>query len=117
VVVVPVPIGRDPPATRAGAHLRESIRKVNDGDYDDVVTNARKGIESYGGGCGVVGERSSRSRVVHAASSSARAVLRHTLFSLLSPAAHSDPMADQLTWDRASALAVMATGAGTHRDQ
>jgi len=42
-VVVPTPFG-DRPAGEIGAHLREAIRKVNNGEYDDAVTEARKAI-------------------------------------------------------------------------
>lgn len=46
-VVVPVPLDRNT-AGRAGAHLREAIRKLNTGEYSDAVTEARKAMEAAG---------------------------------------------------------------------
>ena len=37
------------PAARIGVHLREAIRKVNNGEYGDAVTEARKAIDAMDG--------------------------------------------------------------------
>jgi hypothetical protein len=34
--------------TKVGVHLRDAIRKVNDGEYGDAVTAARKAIDDMG---------------------------------------------------------------------
>jgi hypothetical protein len=47
-VVVPVPLD-DSAAARVGVHLREAIRKVNNGVYGDAVTRARKAIDAMDG--------------------------------------------------------------------
>jgi hypothetical protein len=44
-IVMPVPLDKST-AGRAGMYLREAIRKVNNGEYTDAVTDARKALES-----------------------------------------------------------------------
>jgi hypothetical protein len=46
-VVVPVPLDASA-AAAVGAHLRDAIRKVNDGEYEDAVTAARRAVDSMG---------------------------------------------------------------------
>src|SRR5690348_14990373 len=47
-VVLPVPFDASA-AARVGVHLREAVRKVNNGGYGDAVTEARKAIEAMDG--------------------------------------------------------------------
>lgn len=106
-IVVPVPIGRDAPATRAGEKLRDAIQKINDGDYEDAVTSARKAIDALAGEwppeksiTAIEGRKRTYDQ--------RRALLRHALYSLSSPAAHGDLQADAIKWDRPNALSVVA---------
>jgi hypothetical protein len=47
-VVLPVPLDASA-GGRVGGHLREAIRKVNNGEYGDAVTEARKAIDAMDG--------------------------------------------------------------------
>lgn len=108
-VVVPVPLDAGT-AARVGVHLREAIRKVNNGEYGDAVTEARKAIDAMDGKapgwqseCQIAAlkkeERTLGQRL---------AMLRHALHGLASPAAHGDDVAAEIKWDREHALAVIA---------
>ena len=107
-IVVPVPIGKDTPSVRAGELLRLAIRKVNAGEYSDAVVTARKAIDAldldWATEKSIVSETAPQKRSLH----QRRAMLRHALWSLASPAAHGDPNATEIDWDRASALSVIA---------
>jgi hypothetical protein len=46
-IVVPVPLDASAMA-KVGMHLRDAIRKVNDGEYGDAVTAARRAIDDMG---------------------------------------------------------------------
>ncbi len=108
-VVLPVPLDASA-AGRVGRHLREAIRKVNNGEYGDAVTEARKAIDAMDSRqpdweserhIAVIkkDERTLDQR---------RAMLRHALHGLASPAAHGDDGAVGITWNRERALAVIA---------
>src|ERR1039457_1743610 len=47
-VVLPVPLDGSA-SGRVGGHLREAIRKVNNGDWADAATEARKAIDAIDG--------------------------------------------------------------------
>jgi hypothetical protein len=109
-VVLPVPLDGSA-AARVGSHLREAIRKVNNGEYGDAVTEARKAIHAMDGKqpdweserhiAGIKkDERTLDQRL---------AMLRHALHGLASPAAHGDATAVDIKWDREKALAVIAS--------
>jgi hypothetical protein len=107
-IVVPVPLGTDSIAARAGEHLRDAIRKVNAGQYGDAVVTARKALDALGEPSAseksIVSETPAMERTI----TQRRLMLRHALASLAAPAAHGDPVADAITWDRGSALSVIA---------
>lgn len=44
-LVVPMPLDASS-AAKVGAHLREAIRKLNEGEYVDGVTAVRRAIDS-----------------------------------------------------------------------
>jgi hypothetical protein len=105
-VVVPVPLNMSANA-KVGVHLRDAIRKVNDGEYGDAVLAARRAIDSMG--TDWISERSvvqspKDQRSLHERLSA----LRHALHALASPSAHGDEVADSIMWDREKALAVIA---------
>jgi len=105
-LVVPVPLDASPQA-RVGSHLRNAIRKVNDGEFEDAVTAARRAVESMSGNWESMrsivdtprDDRSLDQRL---------SLLRHALFSLASPSAHDDPVAASIQWDRETAMTVIA---------
>jgi hypothetical protein len=105
-VVVPVPLDRSA-AGLVGKHLRDAVAKINDGEYADAVTAARRALDALGRDWpsekAVVNvhkdERSLQQRL---------AMLRHSLHALASPSAHSDEVAESIKWDREKALAVTA---------
>jgi hypothetical protein len=99
-LVVPLPLDSSP-AAKVGTHLREAIRKVNDGQYQDAVLAARRAIDDMGTAWAT--EKS----VVNTARAKRTldqrlSLLRHALFSLASASAHRDPGAGSITWDRVS---------------
>jgi hypothetical protein len=97
-------------AARVGVHLREAIRKVNNGEYGDAVTEARKAIDAMDGN---VPDRQAE-RQIAAIRKQERTLgqrlgmLRHALHGLASPTAHGDDVAAEVKWDRENALAVIA---------
>jgi len=105
-VVVPVPLSADA-AARTGSHLREAIRKVNLGHYDDAVTWARKAVEATGG-VWPAEDAITKVKPSERPFNLRLALLRQALFSLASPAAHDDQVAATFKWDREKALAVIA---------
>jgi hypothetical protein len=105
-IVVPVPLDASA-MTKAGVHLRDAIRKVNDGEYGDAVTAARKAIDDMG--TSWTAEKSVVQTPKEQRTFDQRlALLRHALHALASPSAHGDPVATSITWDRERALAVIA---------
>ena len=106
-VVVPVPLDASV-AGRVGVHLRNAIAKVNDGEYEDAVSAARKAIYALGDGW------ASETSVMNVANRDDRtleqrlAMLRHSLFSIACLAAHEDEVTVTVDWDREKALAVIA---------
>lgn len=105
-VVVPVPLDVSQSA-RVGTHLRDAIRKVNDGEYGDAVIAARRAIDSMGT------DWNSEKAVVQTPKDQRTlqerlSALRHALHALASPSAHADEVADSIKWDRENALAVIA---------
>ena len=105
-VVVPVPLDGSDSAT-SGVHLREAIRKVNDGEYRDAVNAARMALEDLG--TSWAAEKSVVSTARDKRTLDQRlSLLRHSLFSLASAAAHNDEITKAITWDRENALAVIA---------
>lgn len=108
-VVVPVPLDASM-AARVGVHLREAIRKVNNGEYGDAVTEARKAIDAMDGKApGWQVERQIAAVKKEERTLSQRlAMLRHALHGLASPAAHGDEVAAEIRWHRENALAVIA---------
>ncbi len=108
-IVMPVPLDRST-SGRAGGHLREAIRKVNNGEYSDAVTEARKAIEAVH-----EPDRSLKAaRAAMAIKQDARtlgqrlSLARYAIYGLASPAAHGDTSAFAVKWDRESAMAVIA---------
>jgi hypothetical protein len=108
-VVLPVPLDASA-GGRVGGHLREAIRKINNGEYGDAVTEARKAIDAMDGRqpdweserriAGIrKDERTLDQRI---------AMLRHALHGLASPAAHGDDVAANIKWDREKSLSVIA---------
>jgi hypothetical protein len=108
-VVLPVPLDAGT-ATRVGVHLREAVRKVNNGEYSDAVTEARKAIDAMDGKApGWQAERQIAAlRKEERTLGQRLAMLRHALHGLASPAAHGDDVAAEIKWDRENALAVIA---------
>lgn len=105
-VVVPVPLDSST-AAKVGAHLRDAIRKVNDGEYGDAVTAARRAIDSMG--TDWISERAAIQTPKDQRSMHERlSALRHALHALASPSAHGDEVADSIEWNREKALAVIA---------
>jgi hypothetical protein len=105
-LVVPVPLDSSP-AAKVGTHLREAIRKVNDGEYQDAVMAARRAIDDMATAWAT--EKSVVSTVREKRTLDQRlSLLRHALFSLASASAHGDPVAGSITWDRENAMAVIA---------
>ncbi len=108
-IVMAVPLDRST-AGRAGGHLRGAIRKVNNGEYSDAVTEARKAIEAVH----EPGRSLRAARAVLAVSQDARtlgqrlSLARYAIYGLASPAAHGDANASAVEWDRESAMAVIA---------
>ena len=105
-LVVPVPLDSSPTA-RVGAHLREAIRKVNDGEYQDAVMAARRGMDDMDTAWSTVKSVVSTARDDRTLDQRL-SLLRHALFSLASASAHGDPVAGSITWDRENAMAVIA---------
>jgi hypothetical protein len=97
-------------AARVGVHLREAVRKANNGEYGDAVTEARKAIDAMDGKV----PDSRTERQIASLKKEERTVgqrlvmLRHALHGLASPAAHGDDVAAEIKWDRENALAVIA---------
>jgi hypothetical protein len=105
-VVVPVPLDASA-AAKAGLHLREGIRKVNNGEYEDAVTAARRAIDDMG--TSWISEKAAIQTPKEQRSLEERlSALRHALHALASPSAHGDPVAASIKWDREKALAVLA---------
>jgi len=108
-IVVPVPLGKDSAAVRAGDCLRRALRKVNAGEYDDAVVSARKAIEVLDGDSEWASEKAIVStKPGERTLLQRRTMLRHALFYLASPAAHGDDNAREIQWDRAGAMAAIA---------
>ena len=108
-VVVPVPLDIST-AARVGVHLREAIRKINNGECGDAVTEGRKAIDAIDGKApDWQSERQITAINKEQRTLSQRlALLRHALHGLASPAAHGDDIAAEIKWDRENALAVVA---------
>jgi hypothetical protein len=105
-VVVPVPLDMSA-AAKVGVHLRDAIRKVNDGEYEDAVLAARRAIESMG--TNWIPEKAALQTPKDQRSLHERlSTLRHALHGLASPSAHADEVAASIQWDREKALAVIA---------
>lgn len=105
-IVVPVPLDQST-AGRVGKHLRDAIARVNDGQYEDAVSAARKAIYAQGDGW------SSESEVVKVARDDRTldqrlSMLRHSLFSIACLSAHEDKVTMTVDWDREKAMAVIA---------
>ena len=102
----PVPLDTSATA-KVGMHLRDAIRKVNDGEYGDAVIAARRAIDDMGASW--ASERSVVQTPREQRTFDQRlALLRHALQKLASPSAHGDPVAVSISWDREKALAVIA---------
>lgn len=90
-LVVPVPLDASP-AGKVGEHLREAIRKVDDGEYRDAAMAARRAIDDmdarWATEKSVVSTTPARRTLDQRLS-----LLRHALFSLASASAHGDPVA------------------------
>jgi hypothetical protein len=104
-IVVPVPLDASTMA-KEGMHLRDAIRKVNDGEYVDAVTAARRAIDHMG--TSWASEKSVVEPPTQRTLDQRLTLLRHALHALASPAAHGDPVAASIIWDRERALAVIA---------
>src|ERR1017187_788392 len=105
-LVIPVPLDASQ-AAKVGAHLREAIRKVNDGEYQDAVMAARRAIDDMGTAWAT--EKSVVATARDKRTLDQRLALRrHALFSLASASAHGDPVAGSITWDRENSLTVIA---------
>jgi len=80
---------------------------VNDGEYRDAVNAARMALEDLGTSWAT--EKSVVSTVRDKRTLDQwLSLLRHSLFSLASAAAHNDEVTKAITWYRESALAVIA---------
>jgi len=108
-IVLPVPLDASA-ASRVCSHLREAIRKVNNGECGDAVTEARKAIDAMDGKQpGWDSERHVAGiRKDERTLDQRLAMLRHALHGLASPAAHGDEAAAEIRWNRETALAVIA---------
>lgn len=108
-VVVPVPLDNTA-AARVGSHLRDAIRKVNNSEYGDAATAARRAVEAVDDIHGVWPSESSVARIRkdERTLDQRLAMLRHSLHALASPSAHDDKVAAAIRWDREKALAVIA---------
>lgn len=107
-VVLPVPLGPGASA-RVGGHLREAIRKVNDGECRDAVIEARKAVDALGSARPKWPSEKEVTSIDRDKRTAGQrlALLRHALHGLASPAAHGDDVAVEIKWDREQALAVI----------
>lgn len=80
---------------------------ANNGEYEDAVTAARRAIDDMG--ISWISEKAAIQTPKEQRSLEERlSALRHALHALASPAAHGDPAAASIKWDRENALAVIA---------
>jgi hypothetical protein len=112
-VVLPVPI-MDPAAYEVGRLLRDAARLIGNGEPAKAVIDARRAIEKMDAVLGAGDTRKSTIKAIADIDAEQRteaqrlALLRHALFSLASPPAHADERAATFTWNRETALAVVA---------
>jgi hypothetical protein len=105
-LVVPVPLDSSP-AAKVGSHLRNAIRKVDEGEYKDAVIAARRAIDDMAAGWDSeksVVDTDAKQRTLRQRLS----LLRHATYSLASAPAQGDKAATSINWDRENAMAVIA---------
>jgi hypothetical protein len=108
-----------------GVLLRDAIKLVSEGQPGKAVIDARRAIETMDRVFGELDTRRADVRAIVDVDAADRtqeqrfALLRHALFSLSSPSAHGDAHADTFTWNRETAVAVIAavTALGAVRSQ
>lgn len=104
----------DPDAQAASALLRDAVKLVTDGQPAKAVIDARRAIEVMDTAFGRLNANNAAMKAITEIPPNDRtqderfALLRHALYSLASPPAHGDTKAEQFTWDREAALAVIA---------
>jgi hypothetical protein len=112
-VVLPVPVF-DADAHAVGVLLRDAIKLVSEGQAAKAVIDARRAIETMDRAFGDLdsGQTAMKAIVdippVDRTQEQRFALVRHAMFSLASPSAHGDAHADTFTWDRDTAVAVIA---------
>jgi hypothetical protein len=112
-VVLPVPVF-DGDAHAVGVRLRDAIKLLGEGQAGKAVIDARRAIETMDRAFGELdaGQAAMKAIVdippVDRTQEQRFALARHALFSLASPSAHGDAHADTFTWDRETAVAVIA---------
>jgi hypothetical protein len=113
LVVLPVPVF-EADAHAVGVLLRDAIRLVGDGQPGKAVVDARRAIETMDEVFGRPEKTRAPIKAIAEIEAESRtqgqriALLRHALFSLASPPAHGDKHAGTFTWNRETALAVVA---------
>lgn len=108
-IVVPISL-TDGTHSEIGQHLREAIRKINNGECQDAVTEARKALDMLDEALlGAPSERTLLGTKAQNRSYGERfALLKSALHSFANPSAHGDQLAKTFTWDRVTALAVVS---------
>ncbi|MCU1680185.1 MAG: hypothetical protein JWQ81_924 [Amycolatopsis sp.] len=108
-VVVPISLTRSVDSTM-GSHLRGAIRKINNGDYADAVTEARKALDVLTESMpGAPTERALLSvKALDRTYSQRFALLKSAVQSFASPSAHGDQLAKTFQWDRVTASAAVS---------
>jgi hypothetical protein len=112
-VVLPIPVF-DANAHAVGVLLRDAIKLVSEGKAGKAVIDARRAIETMDRAFGDLDAGQAAMKAIVAIPPMDRtqeqrfALARHALFSLASPSAHADAHADTFTWDRETAVAVIA---------
>jgi hypothetical protein len=112
-VVLPIPVF-DADAHAVGVLLRDAIKLVSEGQAAKAVIDARRAIETMDRAFGDLDTRHAAIRTIVDIPPTERnqeqrfTLVRHALFSLASPSAHGDAHADTFTWNRETALAVIA---------
>jgi hypothetical protein len=111
-VVVPVPLDGSP-GQAVGTLLREALRKLNDREWGDAVTAARKAIEELDNLHGrwpslrEIADTNRDDRTLD----QRLALLRHGLHAIASLSLHVGDVAKSVRWDREKALAVIGGAA------
>ena len=111
-VVVPVPLDGSP-GQAVGTLLREALCKLNDREWGDAVTAARKAVEELDnlhGRWPTVRDIADTNRDDRTLDQRL-ALLRHGLHAIASLSPHTGDVAKSVKWDREKALAVICGAA------